>query len=517
MQAYANYQKKLGLHSLNAMLGYEEYQYNYENLSASRTNYTLKDFPYLDLGSEDYQYNNGNAQHYAYRSFFGRLIYSYADKYMLQANLRSDGSSRFAKGHRWGTFPSISAGWVMSEESWFKKGGAIDYLKLRASIGKLGNERIGSYFPYQALLNFGNTYLYNNSTSSVEAQPTAAQTTYAFNNITWETTTTYDVGVDINMFRNRLHFSGDLYYKKTTNMLLVLGFPLYSGYNAPDQNAGDMHTTGWDVDLSWKDNIGELNYGVSFNISDYRSKMGYLGDKRNISGNYITEKGSYYNEWYLYKNKGIILNESAMYDADGKKIPVLTNNDKPGCIQYIDVDGDGKITASNDRVRSGNSLPEYQYGGSIFADWRNFDFNITFQGIGHQRSYITTGMLRAYDCQWTSIPSILIGNHWSPSNSDEQNSKMRYPMLTSTNTANTLAGSDFYLFNGAYMRIKNITLGYTIPKIITQKFYVNKLRVYFSINDLPAFNKYPKGFDPEWEIGNDFLTTSYVFGINFTF
>lgn len=153
MQFYANYRLQLKLHSLGLMAGYEDFSYKWENEGASRTNYSLVNFPYLNLGPEDYQYNSGSAGHNAYRSFFGRVIYSWADRYMLQGNIRSDGSSRFADGHRWGAFPSVSAGWAISEEPWFNKK-TINYLKLRGSIGQLGNERIGSEFPYQAKLSF---------------------------------------------------------------------------------------------------------------------------------------------------------------------------------------------------------------------------------------------------------------------------------------------------------------------------------------------------------------------------
>ena len=514
MQFYANYKFQIKRHSIGLMAGYEDYSYKWENEGASRTNYTLDNFPYLNLGPEDYQYNSGSAGHNAYRSVFGRIMYSWADRYMLQANIRSDGSSRFADGHRWGTFPSVSAGWVISEESWFNKS-VIDYLKIRGSVGQLGNERIGSEFPYQAKLTFGTGFIPNASTGVADIVQTAYQTDYAFTDLTWETTTTYGIGADITLLNNRLHASADYYYKKTVDMLMQVGFPSYFGYNAPQSNAADMNTKGWDLELSWNDQINDFRYGISFNLSDYRSRMGYMADRQNIDGNKITEEGSYYQEWYGYKNMGIILNEDAMYDENGNKIPVLTNNDSPGSIRYQDIDGDGRITASNDRIRLGNSLPELQYGGSLWAEWKNFDFNLSFQGIGHQLKYWswpgTPFNYQAYAC-----PLNLIESHWSPTATDEENAKVKYPKLTADKT-NIYANSDFYLFNGAYMRIKNITLGYTIPSNITKKFFVNKLRVYFSANDLPAFSKYPDGFDPEWDRSGDLIMSSYIFGLNVSF
>lgn len=513
-QFYANYKLQIQNHSIGLMVGYEDYSYKWENEGASRSNYSLINFPYLNLGPEDYQYNSGSAGHNAYRSFFGRIIYSWSDRYMLQANIRSDGSSRFADGHRWGTFPSVSTGWVISEESWFNKN-IVNYLKLRGSIGQLGNERIGSEFPYQAKLTFGTGFIPNASTGTSDVVQSAYQTDYAFNTITWETTTTYGIGTDLNLLDSRLRTSFDYYYKKTTNMLMEVGFPSYFGYNAPQNNAADMNTKGWDLELSWNDQINDFRYGASFNLSDYRSRMGYMADKQKIDGNKITEEGSYYNEWYGYKNLGIILNDAAMLDENGNKIAVLTNNDKAGNIRYADIDGDGKITASNDRVRLGNSLPQMQYGGSLWAEWKNFDFNLSFQGIGHQLKYWswpgTPFNYQAYAC-----PLNLIESHWSPTATDEENAKAKYPKLT-TNKTNIYANSDFYLFNGAYMRIQNITLGYTIPSEITKKFFVNKLRVYFSANDLPAFSQYPDGYDPEWDRSSDLILSSYIFGLNVSF
>lgn len=513
MQFYANYNFKIYRHSVGVMAGYEDYSYEWENEGASRLNYNLNNFPYLNLGPEDFQYNSGSAGHNAYRSVFGRVMYSWADRYMFQANVRSDGSSRFASGHRWGTFPSVSAGWVISEESWFNKK-TINYLKLRGSIGQLGNERIGSEFPYQARLSFGTGFIPNAATGGADVVQTAFQSDYAFRTLTWETTTTYGIGADIALLNNRLRGSLDWYYKKTSDMLMQVGFPSYFGYNAPQNNAADMNTKGWDLEISWSDQIDDFRYGVSFNLSDYRSRMGYMADRQNISSRKITEEGSYYNEWYGYKSMGVILNEDAMME-NGQKIPVLTNNDKAGNIRYVDIDGDGKITASNDRVRLGNSLPEMQYGGSLWAEWKNFDFNLSFQGIGHQLSYwnwpVSPFLFQAYSC-----PANLIESHWSPLASDAENAKAKYPKLT-TNDANIYAASDFWLFNGAYMRVKNITLGYTNPSDITKKFHVDRLRFYFSANDLPAFSKYPKGYDPEWNRFSDLLMSSYIFGLNVSF
>ncbi len=514
-QFYGNYQKKLGDHSFSAMVGYEGYSYEWENMGASRTNYLLDTYPYLNIGPEDYQYNSGSAGHNAYQSVFGRLMYSFRNKYMIQGNVRSDGSSRFSKDYRWGTFYSMSAGWVMSEESWFKND-VVDYLKLRGSIGQLGNERIGSEFPYQAAMNFGNSYMYDKGSQSVTAVQNAAQWYYAFEDITWETTTTYGGGLDFNVLDNRLRFTGDYYYKKTSDMLLELGFPSYAGFSAPQQNAGDMHTKGWDLELSWSDNIDDFWYSVSANVSDYRSKMGYLGDKRTINGNYIYEEGSYFNEWFMYKTDGLFQTDADLYDAEGNKYPTLTANDKAGNIKYVDTNESGTIN-SDDKVLLGNSLPEYLYGGNIAMGWKGFDFNLSFQGVGHQRVLFNRAWIQPLKEQWGAVPELLLGDYWSQHNTEEQNLKAKYPRLTYTNTTNTYSGSDYWLFNGAYFRVKNITLGYTLPKDLMSKVKVKDMRLYLSVSDLPAISNYPKGWDPEVGSSSDFISTSFILGVNVKF
>ena len=182
-----------------------------------------------------------------------------------------------------------------------------------------------------------------NKDGSVTALQNAAQVYYAFRDITWETTTSTGVGLDATLFDGRLRFNGDYYHKKTENMLLTLGFPSYAGFSAPDQNAGDMFTNGWDIELGWQDRIGDFSYGISANLSDYRSKMGYVGDKKTVNGNNLIEEGSYYNEWYIYKTDGLIMNNEDLTGPDGKRIPTYSNNDKAGDIKYVDVNGDGKI------------------------------------------------------------------------------------------------------------------------------------------------------------------------------
>lgn len=276
-QLFANYDCTLGNHTLTLLLGYEDNTYKTEDLKASRDHFELTQYPYLDRGSSDYQFNNGNAKHTAYRSTFGRIMYNYNNRYLLQANLRSDSSSRFDKKHRIGYFPSISGGWVISEEPFFKDLHIkpLSFLKFRASYGLLGNDRVGEY-PYLPLLAYSDQLFYegNNVTSYL----TAAQWQYAIRNISWETTKTFGLGLDVALLDGRLRLTADYYYKITKDMILDVDIPDYVGYDNPQQNTGKMKTTGFEIEMSWNDHINDFHYGISANLSDYRSKMGYLGE-----------------------------------------------------------------------------------------------------------------------------------------------------------------------------------------------------------------------------------------------
>lgn len=276
-QLFANYDCTLGNHTLTLLLGYEDNTYKTEDLKASRDHFELTQYPYLDRGSSDYQFNNGNAKHTAYRSTFGRIMYNYNNRYLLQANLRSDSSSRFDKKHRIGYFPSISGGWVISEEPFFKDLHIkpLSFLKFRASYGLLGNDRVGEY-PYLPLLAYSDQLFYegNNVTSYL----TAAQWQYAIRNISWETTKTFGLGLDVALLDGRLRLTADYYYKITKDMILDVDIPDYVGYDNPQQNTGKMKTTGFEIEMSWNDHINDFHYGISANLSDYRSKMGTLGE-----------------------------------------------------------------------------------------------------------------------------------------------------------------------------------------------------------------------------------------------
>jgi TonB-linked SusC/RagA family outer membrane protein len=492
-QLLGNYMKTIGDHDFTVLLGYENFYAKSESMGASRDQYLFDTYPYLNQGPPTFRDNFGGAFETAYRSYFGRITYSYKDRYLLQANVRRDGSSRFNADYRWGMFPSISAGWVVTEEAFMKSQEAISFLKFRASWGSLGNERIGNY-PSIGIMNFGNALFYQNNL--VTAQQTAAQVQYAIKDISWEKTVSTDVGFDAYFLKNRLRLTADAYYKETKDMLLALQIPIFVGFDNPSQNTGVMTTKGLDIDLGWSDNIGKLRYSVSANLSQFKSSMGNLGGTEFI-GDRIRKEGSEFDEWYGYRAEGIYQTQEEVNNS-----AKLSNNVKVGDMKYKDLSGpagipDGKISPEYDRVLLGGSQPQWMYGGNIKLDYQGFDLGITFQGIGYQA--VSNLTYTDYNAEnWGVFPVYLDGgNTWSVNNTAEQNARAIYPRFTETNKGLNRALSDFWLFNGGYFRLKNITLGYTIPAKISSKIMSNNIRFYVNATDILSINNYPKGWDPE--------------------
>lgn len=508
-QFLGNYIKTIGNHDFTFLAGYENFYAKSESMGASRDQYLFDTYPYLNQGPAAFRDNFGSAFETAYRSYFSRITYSYKDKYLLQANVRRDGSSRFNKDYRWGVFPSISAGWIVSEESFMKSQEVVSFLKLRASWGSLGNERIGNY-PSIGIMNFSNALFFQNNL--VTAQQTAAQGQYAIKDISWEKTVSTDVGFDAYFLKNRLRLTADAFYKETKDMLLALQIPIFVGFDNPNQNTGVMTTKGLDLDLGWTNNIGKLRYSISANLSQFKSTMGDLGGTEFV-GDRIRKLGSEFDEWYGYRSEGIYQTQE-----DVNNSPKLSKNVKVGDMKYTDISGpngvpDGKISPEYDRVLLGGSQPQWMYGGNIKLDYQGFDLGITFQGIGYQA--VSNLAYTDYNAEnWGVFPVYLDGgNSWSVNNSIEQNLVAKYPRFTETNKGLNRALSDFWLFNGGYFRLKNITLGYTVPAKISKKIMSNNIRFYVNATDILSVNKYLKGWDPEG-IGT---VTTVMGGFNISF
>jgi TonB-linked SusC/RagA family outer membrane protein len=520
LQYLTTYTNSFGDHNLDLLAGYEYYYTFSEQLGASRDQYILDNYPYLNLGPLDFRDNSGSAWEYASRSFFGRLMYNFKNKYLFQSNVRYDGSSRFHKDYRYGLFPSASFGWVMTEEPFMEDIDVLSFLKMRVSYGTLGNERIGNY-PYQSTIAFSYALLYEGT--DVSTSQTAYSPRYVIPDISWETTKTFDIGLDINFLNDRLQVVADYYNKKTTDMLLALEIPNYIGLSNPNQNTGSMKTKGWELGIRYNNNIGDLNYAISGNLSDFKSTMGYLGGTEFL-GDQVKFEGSEFNEWYGYKADGIYQTEEEVSSS-----ATINNRVRPGDIKYKDISGpdgvpDGKISPEYDKVLLGGSLPRYEYGGNIQLDYKNFDLNLIFQGVGKQNSYLSNTMVEPFRGGILAVPSFVEGNYWSKYNTAEQNRKVFYPRLSQVaagaqnrNNGNNYVTSDYWLFDGSYFRMKNIIIGYSFPTKLTDQLNIKKVRVYGNLSNLFSIDHFPQGWDPEGSVTGYFMIRSFLLGVSVTF
>ena len=457
----------------------------------------------------------GNYNEWAMRSYFGRVNLNWDNRYLLEANLRADGSSKFAPGHRWGYFPSVSAGWRISEEKFMQNTSSwLNQLKLRASYGSLGNNATTSYYMYQSLFATANYILNGNIAGGL------AQTVLANPSLTWEKTYMTNIGLDFAFLNNRLSGSVDIYNKDTKGILISLPAPLEHGTSVvPNQNAGEVNNKGFELDLRWNDRIGKVSYNVGFNMGFVSNKVTkFQGDVSSISGVYKTQEGKPINQLYVVTVDRIVRDQS---DLDYVQSLVDRNPDyfatyqRPelGDFLYRDANGDGKLD-TNDRVEIGyGTLPRLTYGANLGLAWNGFDFSVLFQGVGNHQVYYNNQAFRFVTVMGQSLIKDITDNAWTPEN--PYNSK--YPILrNNANSKNNIA-SDAFVHNAAYFRCKNIQLGYTVPKKITKKFFVENLKVYASIDNLFTITDFP-GFDPE--VGDNVGYPSvrqYSVGLNVSF
>lgn len=457
----------------------------------------------------------GNYNEWAMRSYFGRINLDWDDKYLLEANLRVDGSSKFAPDRRWGYFPSVSAGWRISEERFMNATSSwLNQLKIRASYGSLGNNATTSYYMYQSLFASANYVLNGNIAGGM------AQTILANPDITWEKTYMTNIGLDISVLSNRLTASVDIYNKDTRGILISLPAPLEHGTSVvPDQNAGEVNNKGCEVDIHWTDRIGKVSYNLGFNMGFVSNKVTkFRGDVSSINGVYKTQEGKPINQLYVITVDRIVRDQS---DLDYVQSLVDRNPDyfatyqRPelGDFLYRDANGDGRLD-SNDRVEIGHgTVPRLSYGISLGVQWNNFDFSALFQGVGNHQVYYNNQAFRFVTVMGQSLIKDITDNAWTPEN--PYNSK--YPILRNSSNGKNNIASDAFVHNAAYFRCKNIRLGYTVPRNITQKFFVDNLKVYASIDNLFTLTSFP-GLDPEVSAGVGYpAIRQYSVGLNLSF
>ena len=455
----------------------------------------------LDAGSTQNQRLNGSSNAWALESYFGRLNYSFDGKYLLEGNFRYDGSSRLAAAKKWGLFPSVSAGWRINKESFMDGLTSIDNLKLRASWGKLGNQNIGNY-PYQDILQT-DAYPFGSSVSQG-----AAVTRLTDKNLTWETTTVKDLGLNLDIKHGLFSLTVDYFDKITDNILYNIPIPASVGLSSPTVNYAKMRNRGIELNVGHASKIGELKYSVNANLSAIKNTV--LKVLTPTYGTTTVQEGLPFNTYYLTQFIGIFQSQDEI-----DKSPKQNSNPKPGDLKFKDQNGDGVIDAK-DRVPVQGAFPKFYYGGSINLSWKNFDLNAFMQGVAGQKILISGWGWDPFT--QGSAPTVeFVKNMWTPeyhSNTTPAMYKNGYAPVTGT-------PSTYNLANASYFRLKSLMIGYTLPVSISGKLGMRNLRIFVSGDNLVTITKYP-GADPEWLGGGLGFAVqpqikSYTFGLSVKF
>lgn len=504
----ATYNKSFGSHNLGAMLGYSYEGSKYKGFDTYRVTET-SDYDIMVGTQTNNVGNSGSGVDWAIYSVFARVNYDYAGKYLFEANVRDDISSKFAKGNRSAIFPSFSAGWRISEENFYEN--IKDYvssLKLRGSWGLVGNNRIGDYAYMSAVsvspgYNFGNSIV---NTASFSA---------ANSNIKWETTAMFNVAADLGFFKNRLNLTLE-YFNNTTNDILVnLPVPGAFGGGSPIQNAAKVRNQGWEVAVNYNLKTGNVDHYFSGNLSDSRNEVIDTRGESWIGGydvNTIIAEGYPMNSYYAYRWNGFFQNDDEV--SKGPHLDGITP--KPGDIRYYDKNNDGLVKEDDDRFILGDNFPHYTFGFNYGLNWKGFDFSMFWQGVGDRNVWIRGESVEAFHNNNEGPVFEYHLDRWTPNNPDAT-----YPRLTvGSESANNAAKSDFWIQNAAYLRLKNIQVGYTFPKHWLNKIAVKELRVYVTGQNLLTFDDMRGGWDPETTDGGGRIypvSKVYSLGVNLKF
>ena len=516
-----SYDKIFGKHHVSAVIGQSAMKNSGYGMNGSRDYLVDPLKPSISYAYGDYHltYNEDKSQvtgavvehsvagwistPHTMTSLFFRGSYDYDERYMAQFTIRRDGSSRFGQNHKYGTFPSFSLGWnVMNEAFMQKTRDWLSNMKLRFGWGKNGNDNIGD-FAYAVFTSGGNNSYFGNPVTL--AQGTKASG-LANPDLKWEESVQTDLGLDLGFFNNALTFSVDYFSKRTNGMLMTMNIPSYVGEAKPLGNVGDMKNSGVEFELGYKFNAGDAKFAVKGNASylkneliEYGNDTGWanLDSFQGVGTITRAENGKPFPFFYGFKTNGIFQTYDEVNSYVNANGGLIMPNAKPGDFRMVDVNGDGQIT-DDDRTDIGNGTPKWTYGLKFDAEWRGFDFSMFWQGVGGAKVFDAT--VRT-DIASTNYPTWML-QRWTGAGTSNA-----VPVLDRTRTLNWEA-SDMYVFDGSYFRLKNIQLGYTLPRSITQKIRIDRLRVYVAAENLFTFTKY-HGFDPEISSGGTSLGVDY--------
>jgi TonB-linked SusC/RagA family outer membrane protein len=536
---YGTYEKSLNnVHNFTAMAGFNQERSYFEFLNATKGEMINDNLPSISQSTGTLVTTDGFSE-FAVRGYFGRISYNYKSKYLFEADGRYDGSSRFPEAGRWGFFPSFSAGWRISQEQFFKNiAPFISDLKIRGSWGAIGNQvilktdingnRVQDYYPYiPGMAAYLTGWASNNLRTRSLATPGLVS-----NDFTWEKVETLDFGVDMGLFKNRFSLVFDWYRRNTKNMLTQgIELPAVLGTAAPLQNAADLRSKGWEIQVEWKDRIGKnLSYRIGANLYDFQAIITKFKNDAGLLNNYY--EGMRIGEIWGYTTDRLYTVDdfepgSLKPDLTGGKLKggiakVEGSNPNPGDVLYIDMNKDGIIKPGlgtladhGDISIIGNSSRRYEFGVNGGATWKNFDLSFFINGVGKRDLWLATDFTFPYNQEFNTIYTNTL-DYWTAQNTNAH--YFRIYQRAAGNTGFNKRVQKRYLLNGAYLRIKNITLSYSLPKQLIRKAKLNNVQVFFSGENLFTFDHLPIGLDPEYENkGNGSFypfMKMYSFGIN---
>jgi TonB-linked SusC/RagA family outer membrane protein len=514
VNSYIDYTKSFSKHNFKILVGYNQEQKNYKTFLAKREGLIDNDLPAINRATGLITVGGSNTL-WATQGAFSRLNYNYAEKYFVELNGRYDGSSKFPKNDRFAFFPTFSAAWRISEESFWKGiKPIINEAKFRVSNGTLGNQGVSGNFPYISNYGISSPMSYILGGALPVGVSSGALISPTF---TWEKVKQWNFGVDLGFLNNKITTTIDVYNRATIGML-TSGQPLPAvlGVAVPNQNAADLKTYGWEGVVTWKDRINDFNYSVSLNVSDYQSEITkFLNPTGDLGSYYVGRK---IGEIWGYQSNGLFktVDDIAASPSQSKLYGGTWNT---GDVKYVDLNGDKTITPGantladhGDQSIIGNNTPRYQYGLQINASWRGFDLNMFFQGIAKRDYWFSDYRFFGNQDEW----DVIMKGNLDYYTDATPNARLPRPYINGAHgNRNT---STLYLQDASYMRMKQASIGYTIPVRWTKKAAITKARIYFTGQNLFTLTKLNKMFDPEnLSLMNYPITKSYSVGVNLTF
>lgn len=520
--AFLNYTKNVAEHHFKGMAGWHTERYKYNEDNTYRKSFPNNELTDMNAGDASTQTNGGYTRELSMVSWFGRFNYDWDDRYLFEANIRGDASSRFAKDHRWGYFPSFSAAWRISEEPFMESTrGWLDNLKLRASWGRLGNQdALTDFYPWLNTYNLGASYPFGGTLSTGYYQ-----SSYHLETITWEKSTSWGIGLDFGIFHD-LTGTIDFYNRKTTGIIMNVSAPAEFALGAYKDNIGAMRNTGIEVSLNYNHNFGKgWAMNASANFAYNKNKILNLGvDAQGnpveyiANGNMRQAVGHQYNTYYMYHWTGKFFNSQEEADAFTEKYGnPFGKKFMAGDLIYADTNGDGKLNSDDRIYESTSDMPKFTYSFTLGASWKNFDLSTFWQGVAGTRHVFNREVLGEFVGD-SGHPSTYWKNAWTE---DNHNAKMPRVFETSTSSSDMMVVmSDFWLWNTSYLRLKTLQFGYNLPKSLLSRVGIEKVRVFYSGENLLTIDALGFNQDPETtsERGSSYpLIRSHSFGINIVF